>query len=104
MRSTLQLVYTSIIVAIVSCGPSIEVRTMAARDRGLSGLLTFRILPIPTRRDGRPPTGADDPVISNSIANRAIREHIERAFLGPGYLIAEWSPDFAVAFYATDDD
>jgi hypothetical protein len=101
MRSTLRLVYSSIILATVGCGPSIEVRTMASPDRGLTGLHTFRVLPSPARRDGRAVTGADDPMISNSIANRAIREHIEKAFLGRGYLIAERNPDFAIAFYAT---
>jgi hypothetical protein len=101
MRSTLRLVYTSMALATIGCGPSIEVRTMAAPDRGLAGLHTFQMLPSPTRRDGRPATGSDDPMISNSIANRAIREHIERAFLSRGYLIAERNPDFAIAFYAT---
>jgi hypothetical protein len=59
------------------------------------------VLPGPARRDGRTVTGADDPMINNSIANRAIRERIERAFLTRGYLITERHPDFVVAFYAT---
>lgn len=101
MRRTLRLMYTSVVLATVGCGPAIEVRTMTAPDRGLTGMHTFRILPGPARRDGRAVTGADDPMISNSIANRAIRERIERAFLGRGYLIAERHADFAVAFYAT---
>lgn len=101
MRSTLRVMYASIALATVGCGPSIEVRTMASPDRGLSGLHTFRVLPGPTRRDGRAVTGADDPMISNSIANRAIREKIEMAFLRRGYLTTERHPDFAVAFYAT---
>jgi hypothetical protein len=85
----------------VACGRSIEVRTMAAPDAGLSSLHTFRILPGPARRDGRAVTGADDPMISNSIANRAIRDRIRKAFEDGGYIVDERNPDFAVAFYAT---
>ena len=74
---------------------------MAAPDAGLSSLHTFRMLPGPARRDGRAVTGADDPMISNSIANRAIRERIRKSFEDAGYTLDERSPDFAVAFYAS---
>lgn len=93
--------YASLALLSVGCGRSIEVRTMAAPDAGLSTLHTFRMLPGPARRDGRAATGADDPMISNSIANRAIRERIRRAFEENGYVLDERNPDFAVAFYAT---
>ena len=83
------------------CRNAIEVQTIAAPDAGLSNLHTFRMLPGPARRDGRPATGEDDPMISNSIANRAIRERIVRAFQDRGYVFDERSPDFEVAFYAT---
>jgi hypothetical protein len=74
MRSTCQLVaYATLALATVGCGRSIEVRTMVAPDAGLSTLHTFRMLPGPARRDGHAATGADDPMINNSIANRAIR-------------------------------
>jgi hypothetical protein len=59
------------------------------------------MLPGPARRDGRAVTGADDPMISNSIANRAIRDRIRKAFEDGGYIVDERNPDFAVAFYAT---
>jgi hypothetical protein len=101
MRSTLRLVCASAALATIGCGPSIEVRTMAAPDRGLSALHTFRMLPGPARRDGRPVSGADDPMISNSIANKALRDRISLAFIERGYLINERTPDFAVAFYAS---
>ena len=101
MRSTLRLAYASVAFAAIGCGPSIQVRTMAAPDPGFSTLHTFRMLPAATRRDGRPISGDDDPMISNSIANRAIRDRISLAFIGRGYLIDERTPDFAVAFYAT---
>lgn len=83
------------------CRGGIDVRTMASPDAGLSRLHTFRMLPGPARRDGQPATGADDPMISNSIANRAIREQIVKAFVERGYRLDERNADFAVAFYAT---
>ena len=102
MRSRSRLVvYASMAFAVAGCGSSIDVRTMAAPDVGLTTLHTFRMLPFPARRDGRPTTGADDPMISNSIANRAIREQIVKTFQGSGYTIDETAPDFAVAFYAS---
>jgi hypothetical protein len=74
---------------------------MAAPDAGLSTLHTFRMLAGPARRDGRAATGADDPMIANSIANRAIREEIRKTFEERGYVVNDRAPDFAVAFYAT---
>lgn len=74
---------------------------MAAPDAGVTALHTFQMLPGPARRDGQAATDADDPMISNSIANRAIREQIVKAFEGRGYTRVERNADFAVAFYAT---
>ena len=74
---------------------------MAAPDAGFTALHTFQMLPGPARRDGQAATGVDDPMISNSIANRAIREQIVKAFEGRGYTRVERNADFAVAFYAT---
>jgi hypothetical protein len=102
MRSTRRLVaYATLALVAAGCGRSIEVRTMAAPDAGLSTLHTFRMLSGPARRDGRAATGADDPMINNSIANRAIRAPIVKAFQDLGYTIDERNPDFAVAFYAS---
>jgi hypothetical protein len=93
--------YASLALLTAACRSSIEVRTMAAPEAGFSALHTFSMLPGPARRDGRPTTGADDPMISNSIANRAIRERIVQTFKDRGYTLDERNPDFAVAFYAT---
>jgi hypothetical protein len=87
--------------ALGGCRNSIEVQTMSAPDAGLSRLHAFRMLPGPARRDGRPATGTDDPMISNSIANSAIREQVVRAFQERGYMLDERNPDFVVAFYAS---
>jgi hypothetical protein len=102
MFSTARLAaYASIALLSVGCRSSIEVRTMAAPDAGLTTLHTFRVLPGPGRRDGQAVTGADDPMISNSIANRAIRDQIVKSFQERGYTFDERNADFAVAFYAT---
>ena len=89
------------LVLIGGCSRAIEVHTIAAPNAGLSALHSFRMLPGPGRRDGRAITGDDDPMISNSIANRAIRDQIVKAFQNRGYALNEVNPDFAVAFYAT---
>lgn len=89
------------VVLGTGCGPGMDVRTMSAPDAGLSSLHRFQMLPGPARRDGRPPTGADDPMISNSIANRAIRDRISNAFQDKGYILDNMTPEFGVAFYAT---
>jgi hypothetical protein len=94
----------SLTLLTVACAPSIDVRTMATPDASFSALHSFRMLPTPARRDGRPSTGADDPMINNSIANRAIRDEIVRALQDRGYSLDERNADFVVAFYATTRD
>ena len=101
MRSTSRLLALASFSLAAACGGSIEVRTITAPEARLAGLGSFRLLPSPVRRDGRPPSGDDDPMISNSIANRAIRAQITRSFQDRGYTLNELSPDFVVAFYAT---
>lgn len=104
MRSTLGLLACAAVVAAAGCGGNIEVRTMAAPDARLERLHTFRMLDAPARRDGRAVVGSDDPMVSNSIANRAIREHIVKAFEDRGYVQSLRAAEFAVAFYATARD
>ena len=101
MSTTRWMCFSMVAVLTTACGPRIEVRTMAAPDAGLGALQTFRMLPPPVRRDNQPITGEDDPMINNSIANRAIRERILKAFVARGYVRNDRSPDFGVAFYAT---
>jgi hypothetical protein len=103
-RLTACIVVASVALAGVACRPAIDVRTMASPDVGLATLHTFRMLPGPARRDGRAATGADDPMIDNSIANRAIRERIIKTFEERGYALDERNADFGVAFYASARD
>src|SRR5207247_7639981 len=39
-------------LALTACGPGIQVRTVASPDAGMGNLRTFRIRPVPERRDG----------------------------------------------------
>jgi hypothetical protein len=85
----------------VACRPPVEVRTIAAPDVELTSFHSFRMLPAPARRDRQPMTEGDDPMISNSIANRALQDQIVKAFQGRGYVRDDRHADIAVAFYAT---
>jgi len=87
--------------ASTGCGPRFEVRTMAAPKVALSEFHAFHLLPTPRRSDGRPGGGAYDPMVSNSITNRALRETVADAFYNQGYVDDEWQPDFVVAVYAS---
>lgn len=96
-----RLAFASLAVLTIACGASLDVRTMSAPEANFSTLHTFRMLPGPALRGPRPANDADDPMISNSIANRAIRAKIVQEFTDRGYTVDEQHPDFLVAFYAT---
>jgi Domain of unknown function (DUF4136) len=85
---------------LAGCGNGITVRTATAPDFNIAGRSTFRFLPVPGRRDGGQ-SGPNDPMLANSITNRALREDIRRALIARGYRPAEGGPaDFEVAMYA----
>ena len=88
-------------LASVGCASSIEVRTMAAPRVTLTEFQTFRLLPMPPRRDGLASAGSYDPMVNNSITNRALRESVVRAFQDRGYVLMEPRADIAVAVYAS---
>lgn len=100
-QSLLRVPALIVTLTLAACGGRIEVQTMAAPEARFDSLHAFRILPPPARRDGLAPVGADDPMIGNSIANRALRDRITRAFQDKGYSLDERDADFGVAFYAT---
>lgn len=88
----------------VSCARTYDVHTMSAPRVGLTEFYTFHMLPTPQRRDGRRASGAYDPMVSNSITNRALRASVAEAFENGGYVDVEWMPDFVVAVYASARD
>jgi hypothetical protein len=86
------------------CATSYDVRTMAAPKVTLTEFRTFHLLPTPPRRDGYVPSGDFDPMVSNSITNRALRASVQSALESRGYIDVEWMPDFVVAVYASARD
>lgn len=90
--------------ALSGCAQSYDVRTMAAPKTTLTEFHTFHLLSVPRRVDGRPGGGSYDPMVNNSITNRALRETVNRAFQDRGYVDVEWMPDFVVAVYASTKD
>ena len=88
-------------LATAGCATQYHVNTLAAPDAGIAALNTFRVLPVPLPNDGRPRSDTYDPMVNNSIANKALRETVTQAFIDRGYTVNERAPDFAVAVYAT---
>jgi hypothetical protein len=88
-------------LAVTGCARSFDVHTMAAPKLTLTEFRSFHLLPTPRRRDGLPGAGAYDPMVNNSITNRALRASVADAFYNRGYVDEEWMPDFVVAVYAS---
>lgn len=87
-------------IACAGCGGNVQVRTQAAPGFTTEGRRTFRILPVPARVDGGTPA-ANDPMLENSITNRALRDDVRRALHSRGYQPADGGPaDLDVAIYA----
>jgi hypothetical protein len=83
-----------------SCGHNIAVRTQSAPAFTTVGRSTFRILPVPRRTDGAA-LDSNDPMLSNSITNQALREDVRRALESRGYRPADGGrADLDVAIYA----
>lgn len=88
-------------VGLVGCGSNIHVRTQAAPNTSFAGRHTFRVLATPRRSDGVA-LASNDPMLENSITNRALRDEITRDLEARGYQLADGGPaDFNVAFYAS---
>jgi hypothetical protein len=101
VRSTLLLSTASAItLATVACGPAIRVRTSLEPDANLANLHTFHVLSAPTRHDGKTQSSSD-PMLDNSITNRALRQDLAKGFEHLGYVPTQGSADFDVAYYAS---
>jgi hypothetical protein len=93
------IIATITATALVACGPSVRVTTMAAPDTRVGQFRTFRVLTPPPRRDGRREPG--DPMLVNSISNQALQSNIADAFIARGYILDPIAPSFTVAYYAS---
>jgi hypothetical protein len=88
--------------AILSaCASGIQVRTALSPDASLRGLHTFRVLPTPKPKIAGAVSSTNDPMLVNSISNRALRADLAREFAGLGYVATDSNPDFCVAYYAS---
>ncbi len=85
MRTSVSLAAPAAILALAACA-SVDVRTVTSPDA-------------PERPPQFAPS-ANDPMLVNSISNRALRADLVKGFEGRGYALAD-NPDFAVAYYAS---
>jgi hypothetical protein len=86
---------------LAACAPGIQVRTALSPDASLHGLRTFRVLPTPKPKIAGVVSSTNDPMLVNSISNRALRTDLAQEFAGLGYVASDSNPDFCVAYYAS---
>jgi hypothetical protein len=91
---------TALIMALAACASGVRVRTAVSPDAKLNTLHTLQVLPTPEPRAARP-EDANDPMLVNSITNRALRDYLVQGFQARGYIPVDSNPDFAVAYYAS---
>jgi hypothetical protein len=101
MRTTLVLT-AAILFTLAACDPMPQVHTAISPDAGVGDLHTFSLLPAARHLGGS--EAPNDPMRVNSGSNRALRNALLQGFASRGYVVAESSPDFAVAYYATTQD
>ena len=100
MRIT-RIMTTATLVAVGACAPGISVRTALSPDATVHGLRTFRVQPTPQPKIAGAISSNNDPMLVNSISNRALRTDLAREFAGLGYVASDSNPDFCVAYYAS---
>lgn len=103
MRSNMLLAAGVIVAAITGCssGSGLQVRTTAEPGANLTGLHTFFVLAPPTRQANAAPLSVNDPMLDNSITNKALCRDLAQAFQSRGYVPAtRENADFVIAYYA----
>jgi hypothetical protein len=103
MRSTILLGAVIVTATITGCssGGGVQVRTSVEPNANLAALHTFYVLTAPTRSANAEPLSANDPMLDNSITNRALRGDLTTALESRGYApTARQGADFLVAYYA----
>jgi hypothetical protein len=88
------------IFGVAACAPAFDVRTAVSPDANLNALHTFSLLPAPRVRPGVERLPANDPMLVNSVTNRALRSALSQGFEARGYVQNDSAPDFVVAYYA----
>src|SRR6267142_1707211 len=95
-----RLVPVAAVVGLAACASAVQVRTALSPDASLSGLRTFRVQPTP-KPSIASAQSTSDPMLVNSISNRALRSDLQQGFEKLGYAISDSTPDFCVAYYAS---
>jgi hypothetical protein len=93
------MVAAILVAAATACNP-VTVRTTVAPDAQLAKLRTFTIA-TPTVKKANAVSDNNDPMLSNSISNQALRQDLTMDFQAKGYTLTNDSPSFAVAYYAS---
>jgi len=88
----------AITLALAACA-SVDVRTVTSPDADLGALRTFSVMQNAKRRSPSAES-TNDPMLVNSVSNRALRADLVKGFENRGYALAD-NPDFAVAYYAS---
>jgi hypothetical protein len=88
-----------LVAAATACNP-VTVRTTVAPDAHLANLRTFTIA-TPKVKKANAVSDNNDPMLSNSISNQALRQDLTMDFQAKGYTLTSNSPSFAVAYYAS---
>jgi len=88
-----------VLLALTACA-SVDVRTATSPDANLVGLRTFSIMQHARWQAQGEPSG-NDPMLVNSISNRALRADLIKGFEDRGYALSDATPDFTVAYYAS---
>jgi len=91
----------ALILLGASCASNpIQVHTQAAPNANVASRTTFRVMNVPSPRNGIT-LASNDPMLVNSITYQALRDELQRAFTDRGYRYSQSSADLAVAYYAT---
>lgn len=72
MRTT-RLLTTAALLRLGACASAVSVRTAVSPAARLSGPRTFRVLPTPQPKIAAADSSTSDPMLVNSISNRALR-------------------------------
>jgi uncharacterized protein DUF4136 len=94
------LVPTAAVVVLAACASAVQVRTALSPDASLTGLRTFRVEQTPKPKIANAQSSSD-PMLVNSISNRALRSDLQQGFEKLGYAVNDSTPDFCVAYYAS---
>lgn len=97
-----QITALACVVALGACGNGVQVRTQSSPTFTTQGRSTFRVMAAPRVAEGAT-LPSDDPMVSNSITNQALRADVTQALESRGYRPASGgTADFDVALYASE--